>query len=141
MTNLSPLDLALAAEDYESRVARGETKTDAMYAVLTGLQKLAVIRRRVAVTSIGSVPAWARPVMLEVCREYRVSVEKLIGPRRHRPIVKVRNELAARLRQLIGPDGKPRSFPEIGQAIGGRDHSTIIHAIGRHEELREARAA
>ena len=31
-----------------------------------------------------------------------------------------------------------RSLPEIGRKFGGRDHSTVIHAVRRIEELRDA---
>ena len=31
----------------------------------------------------------------------------------------------------------PRSLPEIGRKFGGRDHSTVIHAVRRIEELRD----
>ena len=30
----------------------------------------------------------------------------------------------------------PRSYPEIGRKFGGRDHSTVIHAVRLVEELR-----
>ena len=30
-----------------------------------------------------------------------------------------------------------RSLPEIGRKFGGRDHSTVIHAVRRIEELRD----
>ena len=31
-----------------------------------------------------------------------------------------------------------RSLPEIGRKFGGRDHSTVIHAVKRVEELRDS---
>jgi chromosomal replication initiator protein len=29
----------------------------------------------------------------------------------------------------------PRSFPEIGKRFGGRDHTTVLHAVRKVEEL------
>ncbi len=34
----------------------------------------------------------------------------------------------------------PRSFPEIGRRFGGRDHSTVIHAVKTIESLRSGDA-
>jgi chromosomal replication initiator protein len=34
----------------------------------------------------------------------------------------------------------PRSLPEIGRIFGGRDHSTVIHAVRTIEELRQTNA-
>ena len=33
-----------------------------------------------------------------------------------------------------------RSLPEIGRKFGGRDHTTVMHAVKRIEELRQTDA-
>jgi chromosomal replication initiator protein len=32
----------------------------------------------------------------------------------------------------------PRSFPESGKRFGGRDHTTVLHAVRKVEELAAA---
>src|SRR3546814_12069968 len=45
----------------------------------------------------------------------------------------------ARPRQVamyLAKELTPRSYPEIGRRFGGRDHSTVIHAVRTVEALR-----
>ena len=53
--------------------------------------------------------------------------------RRARAIVRPR-QVAMYLSKVL----TPRSYPEIGRKFGGRDHSTVIHAVRLIEDLRTA---
>jgi chromosomal replication initiator protein len=54
----------------------------------------------------------------------------LLSDRRTRVIVKPR-QIAMYLAKTM----TPRSFPEIGRRFGGRDHTTVLHAVRKIEEL------
>ena len=36
----------------------------------------------------------------------------------------------------LAKDLTPRSLPEIGRRFGGRDHTTVLHAVRKIEKLR-----
>jgi chromosomal replication initiator protein len=54
---------------------------------------------------------------------------------------KRRNRAVARPRQVamtLAKELTDRSYPEIGDAFGGRDHTTVLHACKRVRALRES---
>ncbi|MGN6374787.1 MAG: chromosomal replication initiator protein DnaA, partial [Sphingomonas sp.] len=57
----------------------------------------------------------------------------LVSARRARVVARPR-QIAMYLAKRL----TTRSLPEIGRKFGGRDHSTVIHAVRRIEELRDA---
>lgn len=65
-----------------------------------------------------------------VARHYNVSRQELVSNRRTRVIVKPR-QIAMYLAKTM----TPRSFPEIGRRFGGRDHTTVLHAVRKIEDL------
>ncbi|GKX33035.1 MAG: chromosomal replication initiator protein DnaA [Rhizobiaceae bacterium MnEN-MB40S] len=67
-----------------------------------------------------------------VSRHYSVSRQEMISNRRTRTIVKPR-QIAMYLSKTM----TPRSFPEIGRRFGGRDHTTVLHAVRKIEGLLE----
>ena len=100
---------------------------------------------------------WGRPISLEVAREalkdllalqerlvtveniqktvaeyYKVRVAELLSKRRSRSIARPRQVAMALAKELTN-----HSLPEIGDAFGGRDHTTVLHACRRIKELRE----
>jgi chromosomal replication initiator protein len=64
---------------------------------------------------------------------YKVRVADLLSKRRSRSIARPRQVAMALAKELT-----THSLPEIGDAFGGRDHTTVLHACGRIKELRVA---
>ena len=67
-----------------------------------------------------------------VARHFNVSKADLLSSRRTRTIVRPR-QIAMYLAKML----TPRSLPEIGRRFGGRDHTTVLHAVRKIEELIE----
>ncbi|WP_018993359.1 chromosomal replication initiator protein DnaA [Thioalkalivibrio sp. ALgr1] len=67
---------------------------------------------------------------------YRIKVADLLSTRRSRSVARPRQMAMALAKELT-----QHSLPEIGQAFGGRDHTTVIHACRKIVELREADAS
>ncbi len=65
-----------------------------------------------------------------VATHFNVSKNDLLSARRTRAIVRPR-QIAMYLAKTL----TPRSFPEIGKRFGGRDHTTVLHAVRKVEEL------
>lgn len=70
-----------------------------------------------------------------VAEYFRVKVSDLHSARRSRSITRPRQVAMALSKELT-----QHSLPEIGQAFGGRDHTTVIHACRKVAELREGDA-
>jgi chromosomal replication initiator protein len=63
---------------------------------------------------------------------YKVRMAELLSTRRSRSIARPRQVAMALAKELT-----THSLPEIGDAFGGRDHTTVLHACKRIKELRD----
>lgn len=68
-----------------------------------------------------------------VAEYYRIPLRELTGHKRLRNYARPRQMAMALARELTGD-----SYPDIGKAFEGRDHSTVIHACEKVEELRKS---
>ena len=68
-----------------------------------------------------------------VAEYYKMRVADLLSKRRNRSIARPRQMAMALSKELTN-----HSLPEIGDAFGGRDHTTVIHACRKISELRAA---
>jgi chromosomal replication initiator protein len=82
---------------------------------------LSACRRRITIDEIQRA----------VCEYYRIDRSEMSSKRRARAVVRPR-QVAMYLAKVM----TPRSYPEIGRKFGGRDHSTVIHAVRLVENLR-----
>jgi chromosomal replication initiator protein len=69
-------------------------------------------------------------------KHYTISKQDLVSSRRTRNVVLPR-QIAMYLAKAL----TPRSLPEIGRRFGGRDHTTVLHAVRKIETQIEADAA
>ena len=72
----------------------------------------------------------------ETASYYTLTPEELLGPSRSRPLVTARQVAMYLCRELT-----PLSLPKIGDAFGGRDHTTVMHADSKIRKLMGERAA
>ncbi|WP_310498249.1 chromosomal replication initiator protein DnaA [Sandarakinorhabdus sp.] len=70
-------------------------------------------------------------IQRKVAEHYGLKMQDFLSARRAREVARPR-QLAMYLAKKL----TPRSLPEIGRRFGGRDHTTVMHAVKRIEELR-----
>jgi len=70
-----------------------------------------------------------------VAEYYKIRGSDLLSKRRTRSLARPRQIAMALAKELTS-----HSLPEIGDAFGGRDHTTVIHACKKVQELKESDA-
>jgi chromosomal replication initiator protein len=66
-----------------------------------------------------------------VAEYYKIKVSEMYSKKRSRTIARPRQIAMALAKELT-----PLSLPDIGEAFGGRDHTTVLHACRKVAELR-----
>ncbi len=64
---------------------------------------------------------------------YKIRIADLLSKRRNRSVARPRQLAMALAKKLTN-----HSLPEIGDSFGGRDHTTVLHACRKIDELRES---
>lgn len=72
-------------------------------------------------------------IQRRVAEYYNVRLADMLSARRARAVARPRQVAMWLSKQLT-----TRSLPEIGRKFGGRDHTTVIHAVRKIDELRQA---
>lgn len=69
-------------------------------------------------------------IIKNACFFYDIKPTQIKGPRREASLVKARQVVMFILKKELG-----LSFSEIGNMLGGRDHTTVIHGVNKIEKL------
>ncbi len=69
-------------------------------------------------------------IQKQVANHYNIKVSDMHSPRRARMVARPRQIAMFLSKQLTS-----RSLPDIGRKFGGRDHTTVMHAVRKVEEL------
>ena len=67
----------------------------------------------------------------QLAEHFNIRITDMHSPRRSRSVARPR-QIAMYLAKSI----TSRSLPEIGRKFGGRDHTTVMHAVKKIEELK-----
>ncbi len=128
------LDLLASRIHANIRELEGALNRVVAYAQLTG----DTIDLDFAVATLGEVLRGAQKrvtideIQKLVSAHFELKPLDLISARRARAVARPR-QIAMYLAKRL----TTRSLPEIGRRFGGRDHSTVIHAVRKIEELRD----
>lgn len=128
------LDLLASRIHANIRELEGALNRVIAYAQLTG----DTITLDFAVATLGEVLRGAQKrvtideIQKLVSAHFELKPLDLISARRARAVARPR-QIAMYLAKRL----TTRSLPEIGRKFGGRDHSTVIHAVRKIEELRD----
>ncbi len=75
-------------------------------------------------------------IQKRVAEHFNIRLADMHSARRARAVARPRQVAMYLAKQLTS-----RSLPEIGRKFGGRDHTTVMHAVKKVEQLRETDAA
>jgi chromosomal replication initiator protein len=128
---------AKAAElaDRKTRLKLAAIPIAAIEAPLVSVPSVAVVSQDDLVEK-ASEPCWfvvlppghghpqVRDIQKAVCKHYDVTLSDMLSPRRTANIVKPRQVAMFLCKELT-----LRTLPELGRRFGGRDHTTVLHAI------------
>jgi chromosomal replication initiator protein len=74
-------------------------------------------------------------IQRRVAEHYNIKLSEMSSERRARAVARPRQVAMFLSKQLTA-----RSLPEIGRKFGGRDHTTVMHAVKKIEQLRQSDA-
>ncbi|RJO59707.1 chromosomal replication initiator protein DnaA [Candidatus Parcubacteria bacterium] len=114
--NIRELEGALNRIVATHNLSKQSPTLESIKEVLVTVSQAAQTKRQHAVTP--------KQIIATVCQFYDVKVSEVLGQSRRSELVKPRQMIMYLMREEI-----QASFPTIGDELGGRDHSTAMHAV------------
>lgn len=102
--------------------------------IIRDLDEASELRARLTKSQIEARKA--KDILNEISDKHDFTIEELKGKSRRREIMFARFEAYYRLSVELG-----LNMARVGRAMGGRDHTTIIHGISRYKEICKERFA
>lgn len=116
------------------RELEGVLKRVVAYAQFTGLQiTLELVREAIKdVLALQDKLVTVDNIIKTVAEYYKIKVSDLLSKRRTSSLARARQIAMALAKELTN-----HSLPELGRAFGGRDHTTVLHAYRKIQELKK----
>ncbi|WP_342220080.1 chromosomal replication initiator protein DnaA [Rickettsiella endosymbiont of Miltochrista miniata] len=116
------------------RELEGVLKRVVAYAQFTGLQiTLELVREALKdVLALQDKLVTVDNIIKTVAEYYKIKVSDLLSKRRTSSLARARQIAMALAKELTN-----HSLPELGRAFGGRDHTTVLHAFRKIQELKK----
>ncbi|MBD5646897.1 MAG: chromosomal replication initiator DnaA [Desulfovibrio sp.] len=124
--------LYLAQRCAQFSLLQGLLRKVEAFAALNGRPPLQADLENIVRTGGSVRPAGCREILGSVARGFNLRTEDILGARRRPDLVLARQVAMYLCRRKLG-----LSYPELGRAFGGRDHSTVIHAVKKIHKLLE----
>jgi chromosomal replication initiator protein len=98
-----------------------------------GLERVRQLMASEVATRPKLKPMSAKSILERVAAYYDLTLADLCGPKRDKDIVVPRQ-----VAMYLMHEEMSLSYPKIAAAVGGRDHTTAMHSVGKIEKLLEA---
>ena len=117
------------------RELEGVLKRVVAYAQFTGLPiTLELVREAIKdVLALQDKLVTVDNIIKTVAEYYKIKVSDLLSKRRTSSLARARQIAMALSKELTN-----HSLPELGRAFGGRDHTTVLHAFRKIQELKKS---
>ncbi|MFT4301467.1 MAG: helix-turn-helix domain-containing protein [Desulfovibrio sp.] len=122
--------LFLAQRCSQFRLLQGLILKVGAYCAVKGLNLTQTDLENIVRTGVAEKMPGCREILAEVAKGLNLKPDDVLGGKRRPDLVLARQIAMYVCRQKLG-----LSYPELGRAFGGRDHSTVIHAIKKINKL------